>query len=207
MKGKFYVFEGIDGSGKSTQARKLLDFLEHNNIRASLHREPGGTPVGERIRDILLSKKEFTGGMSPVCEYLLFAASRSELSRQIILPRLEAGETVILDRFGFSSVAYQGYGRGVDIDFIHNVNAFVTSEVVPDRVFLMDINPDTALQRMRGAGDRIEKEGIDFFLRIRNGYLAEAEKNSVFKVIDSSKAVDQTFNLILESIRKDFNLD
>ncbi len=191
MNGKLIVFEGIDGSGKTTQAQLVHQFLKDKGILNSLFREPGGTPLGEAIRKILLAREDFHGGIGSTAEYLLFAAARAELSRLIIKPMLDKGITVLLDRFGLSSVVYQGYGRGLDVDFIKQVNDMATVGIQPDLVMLFDLPVETALARIGSSQDRIEQNGAEFFSKVRDGYLREIKTyGDVGNVIDASENVE-----------------
>ena len=202
-RGKLIVFEGIDGSGKSTQVLLLNQRLTSSGVETHLFREPGGTVLGEKILSILLAKKEITGGMDPVTEFLLFALARRELIRKKLKPLLEQDCIVILDRFGDSSLAYQGYGRGVKLEFIHQVNNEVTDGIQPSRVFLLDIDPELAMKRIDGGDDRMEKGGIDFFRRVRDGYLEIARTQpEQYHIVDAAKDRDTIHREVWEIITK-----
>ena len=189
-RGKLITFEGIDGSGKSTQVKIAYSYLTRKGLKCKLLREPGGTKVGEAIRDILLISAEEDLAMNRCTEYLLFVAARAELSRTVIKPLLEDGCTVLLDRFSDSSSAYQGYGHGVDLDFIRRTNLIATDGLKPDLTILLDIEPETALSRPGDFDDRIEKMGLDFFRRVREGFLAIAvAEPDRFRVVDASEDV------------------
>ena len=183
-------FEGIDGSGKSTQARLLYDHLKGEGKKVNLYREPGGTQVGERIREIL---KGFD--VSPVGELFLFEASRAELILKI-KEDLKNSRVVILDRFTDSTVAYQGYGRGLDIEFVKRLNDFATGGLKPDITFLLDIEPEEALKRI-SSKDRFED--LEFLRRVRAGFLnlAREEKNRI-TVLDATKGKEEVFREILK---------
>lgn len=207
LKGKLIVFEGIDGSGKTTQIKMLHEFLRQNNILVTMFREPGGTPLGETIRKILLSRDELRGGLGETAEFMLFAAARAELTRLIIQPLLNQGITVLLDRFTLSSVCYQGYGRDLSVPFIQDVNRKVTDDLKIDLLFLMDINPEKALNRISGESDRIEKKGINFFRAVRKGYLKEvtsSAKNT--QIVDASNSIDSIFKSISTATRNEFEI-
>ena len=168
--GWFVTFEGIDRSGKTTQARMLCEALGR---RAVAVREPGGTPFGERVRSIL---KDPTVEMGPQAEALLFAAARAELVERVVRPALESGLVVVSDRFLDSSLAYQGVARGLGVDEVASINRFATDGLVPDLTILLTVDPATAVAR--GAEeDRFESEGVAFQLRVQEAYerLAEAE--------------------------------
>ncbi|MBT3231310.1 MAG: dTMP kinase [Calditrichaeota bacterium] len=200
-KGKLIVFEGIDGCGKTTQAKKLLAHFQAKGVQATLYREPGATQVGEEIRNILLAKKDFQGGLGAHAEFLLFAAARAELARLILKPQLEQGTTVILDRFALSSIVYQGFARGVDIEFIKMVNHTVTAGTHPDKIFLLDIDPKIGMSRFEGSSDRIEQKGLDFFEKVRQGYLKVANSGScVISLIDGASGIEEVFEQVLSNL-------
>lgn len=200
-RGKLITFEGIDGSGKSTQAEKALAYLTEQSSKCRLLREPGGTPLGEAIRDLLLAPADSSIKINRYSEYLLFAAARAELSRWVITPLLKQDYLVLLDRFGDSSLAYQGYGHGVDIDFIRYTNRIATDNLTPDLSILFDIDPKTALARLGKADDRIENEGVNFFRRVREGFLkiAEAEPNR-YIIIDAARDIDSVARDMIRAI-------
>ncbi len=190
--GTFITFEGIDGCGKSTQLELFSLYLSERGIRYELIREPGGTVIGEKIREILLDK--MNTGMSAETELLLFEASRSQIVREIILPALREGAVVICDRFSDSTTAYQGYGRGIDIGSVKALNDYATSGLKPDITFLFDISAEAASRRMgirERESDRLDSESREFAGRVRNGYikLAEEEPERV-RMIDASEDAD-----------------
>lgn len=188
--GLFITFEGVEGCGKSTQTRALVDWLRLRDRTVTLTREPGGTEVGERCRDILLDTGHV--GMRPATELFLYLASRAEHVAKVILPRLEAGEIVISDRYGDASVAYQGGGRGLGHELVEELNHVATGGVKPDVTFLLDLDPEVGLDRLvRGRGeharDRIENEVLEFHKRVREAYLeCAAREPDRFVVIDAS---------------------
>lgn len=167
----FISFEGIDKSGKSSQAKLLAEYLEKKNYKVVKTCEPGGTRVGEKIKLILLRPSY---RISSISEFFLYLADRAEHMRQVIKPALEAGKIVISDRFSDATVAYQGYGRGLDIPWIEALNEKATEGILPEVTFLLDINPDLARQRAKKK-DRMEREEIDFHQRVRQGYLELAK--------------------------------
>lgn len=167
----FITFEGIDGSGKTTQAQYLKKSLENLGYKVILTKEPGGTKFGEKIRNILLTEE-----MDGYSEFLLFAADRNMHVKTLIKPKLEEGYIVISDRFAESSIAYQGYGRGVDLDFIKRVHNEILLNTYPDLIFIIDVPVKVALNRLESK-DRIEKSGEDFLKRVRDGYLKIASLN------------------------------
>lgn len=194
MKGFFLTLEGLDGSGKTTQARLLARFLEEKGIRVRLTREPGGGLKG--VRDLLLEGE----ALSPEAEYLLFSADRAEHVRKVILPALEEGYWVISDRYLDSSLAYQGYGRGLPLPWLLEVARRATSDLKPRLTFLLDLPPEEALGRV-ATPDRLERTGLEFFRRVREGYLrlAEAEPER-FRVVDATRPVAEVQAAIRSSI-------
>lgn len=170
-RGRLVTFEGGEGSGKSTQAAALAARLEAAARPAVRLREPGGTPLGEALRDLLLH-----GGpeITPEAELLLFLAARAELVRLQVRPALDAGQVVICDRFSDSTLAYQGYGRGLDLAAIRPLDAFATGGLVPDLTLLLDLPLEAGPARRTGAADAIERQEAAFHERVRQGYLALA---------------------------------
>ena len=175
-KARFISFEGIDGSGKTTQATLLLDKLIQNGKQGILVREPGGTPVSEAIRHVLLTK----GNRQIVArtEALLMTASRSQLTKEVILPNLEQNRWVIADRYADSTLAYQGGGRELNLDWLQDLNKFATYDLEPNVTFVIDILPKEALRRRGQTEDRIEEEGITFQKQVRRTYLELAKQYS-----------------------------
>jgi dTMP kinase len=199
-KGLFITFEGGEGCGKSTQARLLLNNLEHRNIPAVLTHEPGGTPLGNRIRSILKVKRDFD--ISPQAELFLFAACRAQLIGEVILPALEAGRCVICDRFSGSTLAYQGYGRGLGLELIKSINSAATGGLEPDLIFLLDIQPETGLERKHNTGDdRFEAENVAFHRRVRDGYLELAARDpGRWIVVEAQQPVAKLGKTILDHV-------
>lgn len=196
-RGSFVTFEGPEGSGKSTQSARLVKRLQEIGIEVLSTREPGGTPTGEMLRDILQNDKSGEG-IVPETEVLLFAASRAQLVHNVILPALERGAWAVSDRFVDSTTAYQGYGRGFDIECILEINAFAIGLAVPDLTILLDVSVEDSLKRLRErnaergqADDRFEREDAEFHGRVRDGYLALARRwPERFRFIDSSRDQD-----------------
>ena len=170
MKGILITFEGIDGCGKSTQAAMLHDRLVELGYSCSIFREPGGTIIGERIREILLDSSNTD--MSNFTELFLYLSSRAQITAEIIVPELNSGTVVILDRYIDSTVAYQGIARGLGIDCVRTLNCIATGGLVPDRTFLFDCDPVVALSRRKTPPDRLESEGVSFMHRVREGFLS-----------------------------------
>ena len=183
--GPFIAFEGGEGCGKSTQSRLLLKKFEQQNIPAVLTHEPGGTALGNELRKAL--KKKRGSFISPQAELFLVAASRAQLVAEVIRPALEEGKVVICDRFTYSTLVYQGYGRGLELSFVETVNNIATQNLKPDLTILLDISPEQGLERKRSLRDRFELEDLSFHRRVREGYLrmvaAESER---WLLIDAS---------------------
>jgi dTMP kinase len=176
--GRFVTFEGIEGCGKSTHASRLRDALCADGLPVLLTREPGGTAISEKIREILLDPAH--EGMDPRAELLLYLASRAQVVAELLLPALESGTIVLVDRYTDSTVAYQGGGRGLDFEEIRRLNAFAARGLVPDLTFLLDLEPAEGLGRITGVSgsgpDRLERETLEFHRRVREGFLALAER-------------------------------
>lgn len=182
--GSLIAFEGVEGAGKSTQLELLRRALEEQGHKVVTTREPGGTPVGERVRSLLLDP---SSTVHPRAEALLFAAARAELVEQVIRPALERGEVVLSDRYLDSSLAYQGAARGLGLDEVAAINSFATAGLLPDVVILLKLDPAEGLARRRGDRDRIECQDLDFHQRVAEAFLdlaaAEPER---FAVIDAA---------------------
>lgn len=194
-KGLFITFEGIDGSGKSTQLELLEEDLNKAKIDFLIIREPGGTLISEQIRQILLDGKNQE--MTPETELLLFEAARAQLVDQVVFPALNEGKVVISDRFFDSTTAYQGFGRNKDVEFIQKLNTFATKDLMPDLTFYFDISLNTALKRLNARkhkSDRLDVEGENFLEKTRQGYLqiAASDKNRV-KIINAEQTVDEVY--------------
>lgn len=209
------TFEGIDGAGKSTQIKMLQKLLVEKEHEVMVLREPGGTPIAEKIRDILLESRH---DITPVGELLLFSASRAELVQQVILPAIKAGKTVILDRFFDSTTAYQGYGRGLDHSMLQTVITMSTFSMRPDITFYLDITPENALIRKfsekslplafdESELDRMERSGLEFYRRVRQGYLDSIRAESGrFVVLDALEKPRSLHKCIIGALDERFNL-
>ncbi|WP_416358830.1 dTMP kinase [Desulforamulus putei] len=193
----FIVFEGVDGSGKTTQLNLLNKYLIQKQIPTYTTREPGGTPVGEKIRELLLDPN--FSEMQGRTEALLYAAARAQLVAQVIRPRLEQGRVVLCDRYIDSSLAYQGYGRGMDTGFLASINELATGGLWPNLTILLDIPPREGLVRSRKdrPADRLENESLEFYQRVRNGYLALARRNpEAYLVLDARQSIEELHTVI-----------
>ena len=191
-KGLFITFEGLDGAGKSTQIQKVKEIFEQKNYEVVLTREPGGTAISEKIRDIILDNNN--DEMSFVTEALLYAASRAQHVQQKIKPALDLDKVVICDRYVHSSIAYQGYGRGLGAERVMDINSHATDGIMPDISFFILLPSDKAMERLKNSQrklDRLEVEEIDFFQRVEAGYNLMAESYENIIKIDASKSVDE----------------
>jgi dTMP kinase len=197
--GLFITFEGGEGCGKSTQSRLLLKKFEQQNIPAVLTHEPGGTSLGNELRKAL--KRKRGSFISPQAELFLVAASRAQLVAEVIRPALEEGKVVICDRFTYSTLVYQGYGRGLELRFVETVNNMATQNLKPDLTILLDISPEQGLARKRSLRDRFELEDLSFHRRVREGYLrmvaAESER---WLLIDASLSKGKIAEIIWDRV-------
>ena len=204
----FITFEGSEGSGKSTQAQRLAARFQRSGVPHLLTREPGGTPIGESIRD-LLQFAPHNLNMTPETELLLFEASRSQLVREVIKPALERGQCVIADRFLDSTTVYQGAARRLGREIIERVNALVVGDCVPDITFMLDVDAATAQSRMQGPRktDRMEQQPPEFYERVREGYreLATHEPKRIV-LIDGSGGIDEIEKQIWETLSSRFSV-
>ena len=202
--GKFITVEGIDGCGKTTQAEFIVDGLVDVGLSAKLVREPGGDPISESIRKLLLHAEE---SMSDRAEALLMIASRAQLTDKVILPQIINGSWVVADRYADSTLAYQGGGRGLSVQSLDSINQFGTYTLKPDLTFFIDISIDVANSRMRVERDRIEKEGNEFQQRVREQYLKlhESDPNR-FILINGEQSVDNVRKEIWTHIKENFEL-
>ena len=198
QKGLFITFEGADGCGKTTQLNLLKDYLTAKGYAVILTREPGGKGLGEKIREILLN---YDGKVADRCESFLFLADRAQNIETIVKPAIESGKIVLCDRHTDSSVAYQGYGRGLDIDQIKMLNNLATGGKQPDLTLVFDVDIETSMQRVGNEKDRMESSGKEFFNRVRNGYLEMAKQEPErLKIVDSTKSIDEVHKRVIEII-------
>lgn len=204
MPGKFITFEGIDGSGKSTQLRMLAGSLRERGIDLIMTQEPGGTPLGRRLRDAFLETEE---SVTPIAELLLFAADRAQHVEFLIRPALAQGRVVISDRYADATFAYQGAGRGFDEKTVNNVIKLATSGLKPDLTLFFDIPIAVALERMNARGEsgeranRMDFETVEFYERVREAYLGIASREPKrFQIVDASGSVDEIQRRVLELV-------
>lgn len=198
--GLFITFEGADGCGKTTQIELLNKYLQEKGMKTLLTREPGSKGLGVKLREILLN---YDGEVSPTAESFLFLADRAQHIDCIIKPAVRQGTIVLCDRHTDSTVAYQGYGRGLDIEQIHSLNKIATGGMKPDLTIVFDIDVETSMSRVGNNKDRMESAGIEFFNRVRNGYLeiAKIEPERV-KIINSSDTIENIHKKVVELIEK-----
>lgn len=197
-KGLFITIEGPDGSGKSTQIERLKDYFNSKGYMAVFTREPGGTAISEKIRELILDKE--SKEMAGMAEALLYSASRAQLVAEVIGPAIDRGETVICDRFLDSSIAYQGYGRELG-DCIRTINEYAVQGYIPDLTLLMKINPKLGKERIPQKDlDRIEAEKQAFHRRVYEGYLNMEKEYDRFVGIDASRSVEDISAVIIERV-------
>jgi dTMP kinase len=201
MQGKFITIDGVEGAGKSTQINFICQYLKNQGINVALTREPGGTDIGEKIRALLLSTDS---KMHSDTELLLMFAARNEHIHSKILPTLKTGDWVLSDRFTDASYAYQGGGRGLDIERIAQLEKWTLQDFIPDMTLLLDVPVEIGMQRVesRGAKDRIEQENIDFFERVRKAYIARSKQYPQrIKLIDASQSSENISSQIQEILK------
>ena len=206
MTGKLIVLEGGEGCGKSTQLSLLNNYLQEKGFQTIVTREPGGIKLSEQIREILLNPSNEE--MSPRTELFLYQASRAQYVHEIIKPNLAQGKIALADRFYYSTIAYQGYGRNLDLDLIKKMNSYVVDNLTPDLVIILDIPVEIGLQRARKItgpkGDRMEQEKIAFHEKVRQGYLKLKEllpeENII--IIDATQSIEKIFEQIKKEINK-----
>ncbi|MEE8432463.1 MAG: dTMP kinase [Candidatus Desulfatibia sp.] len=210
----FITLEGIEGSGKTTQVRHIVEFLQSKGHACVATREPGGTRIGKQIRALLLDPE--SSDMDPMTELLLYTADRAQHVKQFVLPLLSAGKTVLCDRYYDATVVYQGYARGLDIGLIRGLHKLILKDLKPDITILLDLPPDEGLARAwkqinsgtrTGIESRFEKETLAFHEKVRSGYLELARlEPERFRVIDASKSESQVRKEILGILSSELNL-
>ncbi len=202
MAGFFLVFEGIEGSGKSLQLKFMARHLEARGVEPLVTREPGGTALGQGVRRLLLRD----GDPCPAAELFLYLADRAQHVEEVIKPALDKGKVVLCDRFYPSTLAYQGYGRGLDLGFIGEANERATGGLRPHAVVLLDLPVEEAMARIRGRDlDRMEREALEFHRRVREGFLALArEEPGLFLVVNGTRRPEEVFQEVLDGLSRRF---
>lgn len=203
MKGSFITFEGCEGVGKTTQVDRLKRYLEKSGQPALFLREPGGTVISEKIREMLLSKEN--DKMNGKCEALLYSAARAQLLGEVVAPALEKGSIVVCDRFTDSTFAYQGAARGLGVDFIDELNKLTCGDIVPDVTVFLDLHPREAFARKGGAdkNDRLESQSIEFHEKVYLGYKEIASRYPErFVCVDASKDADGVWKEVIALLRR-----
>ena len=198
----FITFEGPDGSGKSTIIQKVYDYLIENNYDVIKTREPGGSPIAEKIRNLILDTENTEMGYRT--EALLYAASRAQHVEETILPALNENKIVLCDRFLISSLAYQGVGRNLGIENVRKINEFAINGVFPDFVLFFDVDPITTLKRKSSldTADRLEKEGNNFHERVYNGYKQILNSEKDIEIIDATQSIEDVFNQCINVLKR-----
>jgi dTMP kinase len=198
QRGLFLSLDGVDGAGKSTQCRLLAEWLQGQGRTVVACHEPGGTDLGQRLRELLLN---YRGTMSMPCEALLFMASRAQLVTEVIRPALDAGKVVIADRFLLANVVYQGHAGGLDPTELWRVGTFCTGGLEPDLTFVLDLPLDVSFARRKESADRLESRGADYFAKVRAGFLAEAQRRPArIRVIDATASAEVVQNRLRQEI-------
>ena len=198
-KGLFITFEGADGSGKSTQLKLAAEYLQKKGMETISTRDPGGTPLGSKIREILL---HHDGKVADYCELFLYLADRAQHIDEKIIPALEEGKTVLCDRYVDSTLAYQGYARGLDKEEIFKLNNIVARGLMPDLTFVFDVSTEVSAQRVGKTKDRLESEAVEFHQKVREGFLDLAKKYPErIKVIDANNGIDEIHASVIEILK------
>ncbi len=198
----FISFDGVDGAGKSTQIELLTKHLAALGRAPHVFRDPGGTQLGDAVREILLHKKEIPLGLTT--EMLLYMASRAQLVEELIRPRLNAGETVISDRFLLANIVYQGHAGGLETETIRRVGQIATGGLKPRITIVLDLQPELAMARVGNNQDRLESRGLGYMTKVRAGFLAEADSDSSIKVVDASRTIDEIHQHVVQLVEEAF---
>lgn len=197
--GKFITFEGAEGSGKSTQIKKVCRYLKDLKLPVLLLREPGGVKISEKIRNLLLDVRNEE--MNDICETLLYMAARAQVVAEVVLPALMDGKIILCDRFLDSTLVYQGYGNGIDLDFIRSIGTHATQSIKPDMTIFFDIDPADGFARLHRPKDRIEQRSIEYHNRVRKGYLELARQEpGRIKMVDGQEKISKVFKDVKEYI-------
>jgi len=200
LSGRFIVLDGPDGCGKTTQTMMLYDWLKDQGVEVVTFRDPGGTAVGEKIREILLNPEH--AEMNVRTELLLYMASRAQLWAEKIAPALEAGKCVVLDRWVTSTCAYQGFAGGFGVARVVEIAEASLERVWPDLAIVLDVDVETAAKRMDRALDRIEQKGTDYHKKVREGFLQLSKFNDNIVVVDATKDIEQVHQTVVEAVRQ-----
>ena len=186
----FIVFEGVDGAGKTTQLTQLVQWLEHRGITVVTCKDPGSTELGEQLRSILLESADTPISMR--AEMMMFTTARAQLVDEIVRPALAAGKTVVLDRYIYSTIVYQGHAGNLPIDNIRQVNNIATEGLKPDLTFVIDLPVEVSMQRLGKSLDRMESRGAEYFEKVRAGFIAESERAlKGIKLIDGNRSPEE----------------
>lgn len=198
--GKFIVLDGPDGCGKSTQAKLLAQWIEQQGVAIEMFRDPGGTAIGEKIRQVLLNPEHIA--MSTTTELLLYMAARVQLWEEKIATALNANKCVVLDRWVASTCAYQGFAGGFGMEEIIKIASDCLDKVWPDLTIILDVNPDTAVQRLSSQPDRMEQKGSTYHKKVREGFLKLATEQKSFVVVDATAEIEAVHKKVLEAIQQ-----
>ena len=197
---KLITFEGIDGCGKTTQIKKIAEFLKSNNEKYVVLREPGNTLLSEKIRNILLDPES---NINDISETLLFLSARSQLVSEYIEKAINENKFILCDRYIDSTIAYQGYGRGIDLNILYELNKFATKGIFPDLTLIFDLDLDVAVSRISKNKDRIESSGKKFLNRVKNGYLEMSKTESRYQLIHSkTKSIDEIHREVINKFKQ-----
>ena len=204
-RGHFIVFEGVDGSGTTTQSRLLASHLREAGLPVTLTREPGGTPIAEQIRQFVLDPS--LEGISPMSELFLYAASRSQHVAEVIVPSLDRGDVVICDRYIASSLAYQGYGRGLNLEEIEQINRLAVGECLPDATIYLTLPVEVAWKRLgqRDSADRLEQTGMALQEKVARGYQEIANRDPAGLVFDAQLEINRLAERIQDALRRQWS--
>ena len=197
----FISLDGVDGAGKSTQIKLLCETLNARGHHVAQFRDPGSTKLGEAVREILLHREDIP--LANTAEMLLYMACRAQLVNEQMNPALQLGQTVVCDRFLLANVVYQGAAGGLDVDMLWSVGKCATGGLTPDKTIVLDLDPEIAFTRIQRGQDRLEKRGLDYYRKVRDGFLTEVKKlgsPSCYCVVDASQSIESIHQQILEYV-------
>lgn len=200
FKTPFFVIDGIDGCGKSTQAKLLSESLRAKGFKVTAVRDPGGTSISEQIRKIILSTENVK--MSSKTELFLYTASRMQLIEEILRPAREAGEIIVSDRFTTSTIAYQSYGGGLPLDFVKTIIDASVKDFLPTKTFIIDVPIDLAEKRIDAVRDRMELKNLDYKQRVRNGFIKQAAENKDVVPINGALSIEEIHSIIMRAVNE-----